>query len=79
MAAGFLAALVGETVDTRHGMRRVEAHLTVDGAPLGHVFDQVPRPQGGLRYCINRASLRFVPRRASEAWVARSGAPAAVR
>ena len=63
-------AWVGETVDTSHGMRRVESHCSVDGAHLGHVFPDGPRAQGGLRYCINSASLRFMPRKAYEAWVA---------
>lgn len=63
-------AWVGETVDTSYGMRRVESHCSVDGAHLGHVFPDGPRAQGGLRYCINSASLRFMPRQEYEAWVA---------
>ena len=66
-------AFVGETVDTSFGMRRVEVHSNVDGAHLGHVFPDGPREQGGLRYCINSASLRFMPRMEYDAWVAAQG------
>ena len=65
-------AFVGETVDTTFGMRRVEVHSNVDGGHLGHVFPDGPRAQGGLRYCINSASLRFMPRAEYEAWVAKN-------
>lgn len=67
-------ALVGETKDTSHGMVRIEVHSNVDGAHLGHVFDDGPRAAGGLRYCINSASLRFMPRADYNAWVAKNSA-----
>jgi peptide-methionine (R)-S-oxide reductase len=67
-------AFVGEEHDTSFGMVRVEVHCNVDGGHLGHVFPDGPRAQGGLRYCINSASLRFMPRKDYDAWVAKNGA-----
>jgi peptide-methionine (R)-S-oxide reductase len=55
-------ANVSELMDTTHGMRRTEVRSTRGDSHLGHVFPDGPRDRGGLRYCINSASLRFVHR-----------------
>lgn len=47
--------------DRSHGMRRVEARSKKADSHLGHVFDDGPRDRGGERWCINSASLRFIP------------------
>ena len=52
---------VKEKTDDMLGMRRVEVRSKSGDAHLGHVFDDGPRDKGGLRYCINSASLRFIP------------------
>lgn len=62
----FTAPLVTEHVtehfDESHGMRRTEVRSKHGDSHLGHVFPDGPRDRGGLRYCINSASLRFIPR-----------------
>ena len=50
-----------ERADTSHGMHRTEARSRIGDSHLGHVFTDGPRDKGGLRYCINSASLRFIP------------------
>jgi len=60
-------ANVKELSDLTHGMRRTEVRSAHGDSHLGHVFNDGPRDRGGLRYCINSASLRFVPRERMEA------------
>ena len=58
---------VVEKRDTSHGMIRVEVRSRFGDSHLGHVFPDGPRDRGGLRYCINSASLRFIPLEEMEA------------
>ena len=60
-------ANVSELRDMTHGMIRTEVRSTHGDSHLGHVFPDGPTDRGGLRYCINSASLRFVPRDQMEA------------
>jgi len=55
-------AHVNELRDTTHGMVRTEVRSTHGDSHLGHVFPDGPADRGGLRYCINSASLRFIHR-----------------
>jgi peptide-methionine (R)-S-oxide reductase len=52
---------VVENTDSSHGMTRTEVRSRHGDSHLGHVFPDGPREAGGLRYCTNSASLRFIP------------------
>lgn len=54
--------MVKEKKDFSHLMIRTEVRSSIADSHLGHVFSDGPRDQGGLRYCINGASLRFIPK-----------------
>ena len=60
-------ANISELRDMTHGMIRTEVRSSNGDSHLGHVFPDGPADRGGLRYCINSASLRFVPRDQMEA------------
>ncbi len=51
---------INELRDTDHGMIRTEVRSSHGDSHLGHVFPDGPQDRGGLRYCINSASLRFI-------------------
>ncbi|TDE35930.1 peptide-methionine (R)-S-oxide reductase MsrB [Antarcticimicrobium sediminis] len=60
-------AYVSELQDSSLGMIRTEVRSKHGDSHLGHVFPDGPRDRGGLRYCINSASLRFIHRDEMEA------------
>lgn len=52
---------INESKDNSHGMIRTEVRSKKGNSHLGHVFDDGPKALGGLRYCINSASIKFIP------------------
>ena len=69
---------VEEVIDNSHGMRRVEVRSKTSGIHLGHVFEDGPSATTGRRFCINSASLIFIPLKQIEArgygsWIKRAG------
>lgn len=59
-------SLIQEKVDSSLGRSRTEVRSQTADSHLGHVFTDGPKDMGGLRYCINSASLRFIPKEKME-------------
>jgi methionine-R-sulfoxide reductase len=51
-----------EKTDYSYGMKRVEAKSLKGNTHLGHIFDDGPKDKGGKRYCMNSASMKFIPK-----------------
>jgi peptide methionine sulfoxide reductase msrA/msrB len=57
-----ISSSIRELDDLTHGMVRTEVRSNHSNSHLGHVFEDGPKDKGGLRYCINSAALRFIPK-----------------